>query len=195
MLWLLALIVGYVLGSLPFAVWIARLHGVDILKAGSGNPGATNVKRCVGKMAGNIVFFLDFFKGFLATLWPLLLLLDGTLIAICGFCGAVIGHSASIFLKFRGGKGVAVSMGGLAALMPVVLVCGMLVWLGLFYWTRFVSLASLGFGATLPMATMLAHKPKPVIWLSFAVMILLFVRHKSNIVRLLNGTETPFKKE
>lgn len=192
-----ALLVGYLLGAISFAVIIARRHGVDILKEGSGNPGATNVKRTLGKTAGNLCFALDVLKGFIATLLPRLLVPDenALALAIIGLVGAILGHSFSIFIGFKGGKGVAVTMGGLLALSPLVLIGGLLVWVATFYTSRYVSLASIAFGISLPILSLLFSKP----WLLTAFLgllaALIIIRHKSNIQRLIAGTESRFTKK
>jgi len=193
-----ALLAGYFLGAISFAVIIGRKHGVDILKEGSGNPGATNVKRVLGKKAGNLCFALDVLKGFVATIIPRLLLVgdDNQLaLAIIGLVGAILGHSFSVFIGFKGGKGVAVTMGGLLALAPLVLIGGLLVWVATFYTSRYVSLASIAFGVSLPILSLLLQKP----WLLSAffglLALLIVIRHKSNIQRLLAGTENRFVKK
>lgn len=192
-----ALLAGYFLGSISFAVIIARRHGIDILKEGSGNPGATNVKRVLGKTAGNLCFALDVLKGFIATLLPQLLVSDENqlALAIIGLVGAILGHSFSIFIGFKGGKGVAVTMGGLLALAPVVLIGGLLVWVATFYTSRYVSLASIAFGVSLPLLSLITQEP----WLLTAFLALLaaliILRHRSNIQRLMAGTENRFTKK
>ncbi|MEO0797222.1 MAG: glycerol-3-phosphate 1-O-acyltransferase PlsY [Verrucomicrobiota bacterium] len=191
-----ALLLGYVLGAIPFAVIIAKRHGVDILKEGSGNPGATNVKRVLGKTAGNLCFVLDLLKGFVATLIPKLLL-DGDAalsIAILGLVGAILGHSYSIFIGFKGGKGVAVTMGGLLALAPFVLLGGLLVWVATFYTSRYVSLASIVFGISLPLLALMAGSPTVLTSFLALLAVLIAYKHKSNIQRLLSGTENRFSK-
>ena len=144
--WILSsAIIGYLLGSLPFGYLVARAHGVDIFKAGSGNPGATNVKRVLGKKAGNTVLVLDILKGALATAWPLLPMLAAPrpmVLELVGVVAAVIGHSFSIFTKFKGGKGVATAAGGLIMLMPLSCSVGAVVWVLTFATTRYVSLGS-----------------------------------------------------
>ncbi len=125
-------IIGYLLGAISFAVIIARSQGVDIFKEGSGNPGATNVKRILGKKWGHAVFALDALKGFTATILPLRVYEDDRL-AIIGLIAAILGHSFSVFLKFRGGKGVATTIGGLLVLMCPVLLLGLVAWLIIFY--------------------------------------------------------------
>lgn len=190
---------GYLLGSIPFAVIIARFCGVDILKAGSGNPGATNVKRVCGKVPGNICFILDAAKGFLATAWPLypsvfgVQFSDPQTLAYVGLCSAIVGHSFSLFLKFKGGKGVATAIGGLSAIMLWAIVAALVVWVVVFYASRYVSLASLALAVALPIASfiiypsMLGH-----FYISLAIAAVVIFRHRSNIARLLKGTENRF---
>ena len=182
---------GYLLGSVSFATLIAKQHGVDIFKEGSGNPGATNVKRVIGKKAGNTVFFLDFLKGFVAALLPLIFIATEhrELLSICALIGAIAGHSFSIFLKFKGGKGVATTMGGFLALAPWALLIGAVVWVIVFYSFRYVSLASMLFGISLPISSFVLGESQWVFGFCLLIACLLIVLHRSNIVRLLNGTE------
>jgi len=195
---LLCALLGYLIGSLSFAVWVARARGVDILSEGSGNPGATNVKRVLGKKAGNTVFILDFLKGSLAVGIGLWIAGDGG--GIAGAVGAVLGHSASIFIKFRGGKGVAVTMGALLVLMPLVLLTGLAVWAVTFYSSRYVSLASILFALSLPLAALLFDllgRPISMELFIFACLIavLIVVRHRSNLIRLIHGQEHKFREK
>jgi glycerol-3-phosphate acyltransferase PlsY len=192
----LVLIAGYGLGSISFAVLIARSQGVNILKEGSKNPGATNVKRVLGSRWGNIVFALDLLKGFVAAGWPLLLLGEQSLLlGILGLFGAIMGHSYSCFLNFRGGKGVATTMGGLLALMPQVLGVGLLVWVIVFYTSRVVAIASICFAVSLPLGAFLKYGSWDLRF-AFGVLLalLIVVRHRSNIQRLMRGEENSFKK-
>jgi acyl phosphate:glycerol-3-phosphate acyltransferase len=190
-------IVGYFLGAIPFAVIISRRHGIDILKVGSGNPGATNVKRSVGKTAGNVCFVLDALKGFAAAGWPILFFRCGphaTLLGVIGLCAALAGHSASAFIHFKGGKGVATTIGGMLALCPLVILVGVTVWLAVFYWKRYVSLASLCMAVSLPIAAWFLSD-RIIFAITLLLAILLFVRHRSNIARLWNGSESKFDKK
>tara|TARA_R100000027_G_scaffold20938_1_gene15126 strand:+ start:2086 stop:2697 length:612 start_codon:yes stop_codon:yes gene_type:complete len=195
---LLCILIGYLFGSLSFAVWIAKAKGVNILKEGSGNPGATNVKRVLGKKAGNTVFFLDFLKGCAAVgigLW-----IAGDPGGIAGAVGAVLGHSASIFIGFRGGKGVAVTMGALLVLMPLVLLTGLAVWALTFNLSRYVSLASILFAVSLPISALVLNwvgwpVSLPLIVFAAVIAVLIVVRHRSNLVRLINGEEHKFSKK
>src|SRR5258708_19350682 len=124
MMWpyVIAAVAGYLFESVPFGWLVARAKGVDIFKAGRGNPGATNVKRVLGSKAGNTVLVLDILKGAVATAWPLLPMLAAPqpmVLELIGVAAAVIGHSFSIFTKFRGGKGVATAAGGVFVLISL----------------------------------------------------------------------------
>lgn len=191
--------IGYLLGAIPFAVIIGRICGVDILKAGSGNPGATNVKRTCGKVAGNICFVLDALKGAAATGLPLYapffgVSLGGGTNYLCyiGFVAAIIGHSFSLFIKFRGGKGVATAIGGLFVIMWATILIGLLVWLVLFYTTRYVSVASLAMALSLPISAYALYGLGGHFYIALALAALIFIRHRSNISRLIQGKENRF---
>jgi len=190
---------GYLLGAIPFAVIIARLCGVNILKAGSGNPGATNVKRTCGKLAGNICFILDAAKGFVATGWVFFAdslginLSDPQSLCYVGLVSAIIGHSFSIFIKFRGGKGVSTTIGGLLAIMWLAIVAALVVWLLVFYSTRYVSLASIAMAIAMPVAAAFFNGfPSVQVYISLAIAVVIIFRHRSNISRLIKGTENRF---
>lgn len=187
-------VLGYLLGAISFAVIIAKRHGVDILTQGSGNPGATNVKRVLGAKCGNTVFVLDALKGFIAAGWPFWLFGDVRL-GVIGLIAAILGHSFSIFLKFRGGKGVATTMGGLLALMPAVLLIGLAVWALCYFTTRIVALASIFFALSLPLAAFVLYGSGEVRFaLGLLLGVLIVLRHRSNISRMFQGKENSFKK-
>ena len=208
---LIALVVGYLLGSLPFGYLVARSKGVNIFEVGSKNPGATNVRRVLGSGPGNLVFFLDALKGALATGWPRLLgrlsedVPHGAVSlfppdralesAVAGLVGALLGHSFSCFTKFRGGKGVATATGGLLVLMPLALVIGAVVWAVTFYSTRYVSLASILAAVSMPMSAFALREQTLLLGLTVLIAVLVVVRHRSNIQRLMNGTESKFVKK
>lgn len=195
---LLAAFFGYLLGAVPFGYLVARAHGVNILTEGSGNPGATNVGRIVGKRAGYVVFFLDFLKGVVAAGWArwLPMELNSVLIvALVGLFAAILGHSFSIFLRGKGGKGVATTIGGLAIIMPGVVVIGLSVWAAVFFVTRYVSLASMLFAVSLPVSNFFLGKPPLLTVVSLILAVLIIVRHRSNIQRLLKGTESRFVRQ
>ena len=193
---------GYLIGSISFAVLIAKSQGVDIFQVGSGNPGATNVKRTLGSKWGNTVFALDALKGFVAAGWPMLWLCGsgdaGLRLGIVGLVAAILGHSYSVFLKFRGGKGVATTMGGLLAVMPQVLLLGLLAWLIIYYASKIVALASILFALSLPVSAYFFYDNSggfdPRLILATLLALLIILRHRANIVRLLRGEENSFKK-
>lgn len=197
-----SLFAGYVLGALPFGYLVAKAHGVDIFKEGSGNPGATNVKRVLGekfgakgKRAGNFVFALDALKGALATGWPLLPWLDTPhkeVLALIGVVAAVLGHSFSVFTRFKGGKGVATAAGGLVVIIPVPCLIAAAVWVLTFFTTRYVSLGSILGGVAVIIATWVRgeHIAYSIIATILAAFVIL--RHHANIRRLLAGTEPKF---
>lgn len=200
---LIAAVVGYLLGSLPFGYLVARSRGVNIFEVGSKNPGATNVRRVLGSGPGNLVFFLDALKGAIAAGWPLAWAwlqhrpapeLSSEL-GVAGLVGGLLGHSFSCFTKFRGGKGVATASGGLLVLMPVVLLIAIFVWVVAFYASRYVSLASILAAATLPIASWLLHLPRLLLAIAALIAIFVVLRHRTNIQRLLAGTETKFVKK
>ena len=197
--WILsAAVVGYLLGSLPFGYLVARAHGVDIFKEGSGNPGATNVKRVLGKKAGNTVLVLDMLKGAAATAWPLLPMLAAPqpmVLEIIGVMAAVIGHSFSIFTKFRGGKGVATAAGGLLVLMPAAGAIAAATWLAVFFAFRYVSLASILAAASIIIAAWLLPYHVAISVIASVIGSFVILRHHANIKRLLNGTESKFVKK
>lgn len=197
--WLIgSALIGYLLGSLPFGYLVARAHGVDIFKVGSGNPGATNVKRTLGAKAGNTVLVLDVLKGAAATAWPLLPMVAAPqpmILALIGVVMAVIGHSFSIFTKFRGGKGVATAAGGLVVLMP--LACGIAgaTWVVVFFAFRYVSLASILAAVAVITASWLLPYHIAISVIASVLGGFVILRHHENIKRLLNGTENRFAKK
>ena len=190
---LLSLLAGYLVGSISFAVLIAKSRGVDIFTVGSGNPGATNVLRILGKPFGYACFVLDALKGVAAVLigsglaqqWGQGMALAG----IAALLGAILGHSFSVFLKFRGGKGVATTVGGLFALLPWVMLIGAVLWLIVFFSTRYVSLASIVLGLSLPVSAWFIYRDPRSFGFCLFLAILILVRHRANIERLLAGTE------
>ena len=197
-------LVGYLLGSIPFGVLIAKKYGIDIFSVGSGNPGATNVLRSIGKPAGYLVFFLDFSKGLLATTWfliPVFSFSGDLSLGLWGLPGAVLGHTYPIFSRFRGGKGVATAMGGLHGVMAGCLIIGLVTWAIIFFATRYVALASIGFGISLPVCALVNYWTTDLpggagkVVLALVIMGWIIWRHRSNITRLRQGTENRFQKK
>jgi glycerol-3-phosphate acyltransferase PlsY len=193
---LITAVIAYLLGSLPFGYWVAKAKGVNIMEMGSKNPGATNVKRVLGSGPGNLVFALDVLKGIVATLVPLVLALGGEpgsfgydLGGVLGVTGAVLGHSFSCFLGFRGGKGVATAAGGLFILMPVPCLVAAVVWVVAFYASRYVSLASIAAAVVMAILPWFMSFSAVVATMATLLGVLVVLRHRSNISRLMAGTE------
>ena len=198
MSWLLIFVVSYFIGSIPSGYLVARSKGIDIRRRGSSNIGAANVVRVMGKRWGYLVFFADFFKGFLAV--KIGYAIAGGSVwggAIAGLA-CIIGHDYTVWLGFNGGKGVATSAGAVLALCPPLMTISLaIVWIAVFLIGRYTSLASIASAAALPVAA-LAFVPKTgtCFWLllTFSLLsgALAIWRHRSNIGRLLNGTENRF---
>lgn len=185
------LVASYFLGSIPFGVVIARMHGVDILNTASKNPGATNVWRTCGKLAGSLVFALDMLKG----LVPAYLAIWITSSEILGFCcglAAILGHSFSPFIGFRGGKGISTGLGVVIAVAPIVALGSFLVFAAVLALFRYVSLASLCSAVAMCALGFLLGEPAAISWAFVALTLFLFWRHRSNIQRILNGSERKF---
>ncbi len=209
---------GFVLGSVPFGLLIGLNRGVDIRKEGSGNIGATNVSRLLGRKWGKICFLLDISKGLIPVLLALFylrsigqvetgamsLIAQGSLLLTGAAC--ILGHIFSIFLRFRGGKGVSTWLGVLLGIWPYftfTAVLVLLVWIAVWGMTRYVSLASISAAIAFPVGFLLLvyridSWDLRRLWLLFAfsclMAVLIIFRHRSNIVRLLSGTEARSKK-
>ena len=227
----LALMVGYGFGSLPFGYFVGRRYGIDIREHGSGNIGATNVVRVLGKKPGYFVFLCDMLKGVAAVRLGLALAqallaravdqganvhdllnlsavnspeqyaayLRGAAVpaGIVAALACILGHNFPVWLRFRGGKGVATTVGVLLGLMPLSLGVSAVVWVTVFYGLRYVSLASLLAAAVLPVSVWLLKVRHdagnlPLFYFSLVAAALIWWRHRANIGRLLNGTEARF---
>jgi glycerol-3-phosphate acyltransferase PlsY len=198
---LITLVVGYLLGSLPFGYLVARAKGVNIFEVGSKNPGATNVRRVLGSGPGNLVFLLDAAKGIAATFapWGFRIAfrdhapaLDATgysYLATAGLLGAMLGHCFSVFTGFRGGKGVATGAGGFALLFPPGVLIALLVFGTTVGLTRYVSLGAMLAAASLPLSAFFLHQSSLLITVSAVVALFVVIRHRANISRMLAGTE------
>jgi glycerol-3-phosphate acyltransferase PlsY len=202
------LIIGaYLLGSIPFGLIIAKVHGKDLRSIGSGNIGATNLSRALGRKWAYLCFLLDAAKGFL----PMLIAADfissppavaELFLALAAGCAAVLGHIFPIYLKFKGGKGVATSFGVALGFWPYYTVCSLValgVWTVIVLIWRYISLASIVASVTFPfaMVLMIAMVPHwnfanlwPLLIIAVAIPIMVIVRHRENIKRLIAGTET-----
>ena len=200
----LAALLAYLAGSIPFGLLIGFAKGIDVRKAGSGNIGATNVLRVVGKPWGALAFLLDFLKGVAGALLApaaaasLLGAESGVpnLAAIIGGLGAVAGHNWPVWLRFKGGKGVATSAGMLVAIVPAETGCAFAVWLAVLLLSRYVSLASICAALALAAAVWLRRPAGTSIVLPVLVSVLaafVILRHRANIGRLLAGNENRFE--
>jgi len=193
------LFITYLIGSIPFGLVLAYLvKGIDIRKFGSGNIGATNVVRVVGKKWGILVFVLDFLKGFLPLFLAKVLLASANSIYIFTAILSVCGHNWPIFLKFKGGKGVATSIGsicGLSIIFPnlwFVLLISLGLWLIVFFIFRFVSLASLLLGLSFFVFSFVFPLPKEIRIFALILCLFIFIRHTKNIKNLFAKQEHRF---
>ena len=200
-------VVSYLLGSVPIGYIIGKVAGVDIRKSGSGNIGATNVLRVLGKKYGYAVFFLDALKGFAAVRICLALVSTtpaarayADFFALLGAVVCVVGHAFPIWLGFKGGKGVATSAGVIIGLMPLAAVILFPIWFIVFEISRYVSVASICAAISLPITIALFLKFKVMdsvvlLYFSLALAVVVVWQHRSNFSRLLNGTEQRFKRK
>ena len=195
---LLAAVVGYLLGALPFGYLVAKAKGVNIFEVGSKNPGATNVRRVLGHGPGNLVLLLDAAKGALAVGWMILLGRNGGNIApddllpleVTGLVAAMLGHSFSCFTKFKGGKSVATGAGAFLVLFPLGMGIGFVVFSLTLALSRYVSVASMLGAASLPFAAFAFKQPSPVISLAAMAAAFVIYRHRANLARIRAGTES-----
>src|SRR5919197_100253 len=192
---------SYLLGSIPFGYHACQIAGIDIRKCGSGNVGATNVIRTLGKGYGYPVFLADFLKGFGAVK------LSGFIatrmqpewnspeaFGILAAIASVLGHSFPVWLRFKGGKGVATSGGALFGLAPIAALIGAAIWILIFWLTRYVSVASIAAAAALPIIILITTRltqtaGKSLFYSSICLAAVVIWRHRSNLSRLMRGTE------
>jgi len=185
----LILVFAYLLGSIPFSYLVARYRGVDVRNVGSGNVGATNVMRNVGRGAGLLAFALDFLKGVGATAIGLQLEPEGPLPAVAAVV-VVLGHMYPVWLRFRGGKGVATGGGAFLLLAPLPTVCGLAAFGIVAAVTRYVSLGSIAGAATLAVLAFLLGAPLSVARAAAGLAVLVTWKHRGNLQRIAQGTES-----
>jgi acyl phosphate:glycerol-3-phosphate acyltransferase len=197
---------SYLLGSIPVGYLIGRISGIDIRNVGSCNIGATNVVRVLGKRYGYTVFLLDFLKGFGAVRLSMLLAMRSPpgwnspeLFGIIAAISSVVGHSYPLWLKFKGGKGVATSAGALFALTAVGGLIGLGIWIVIFWLTRYVSVASITAALLLPVVIFVIswrdERPRAIFYFSLCAAAVVIWRHRSNLSRLMRGTEPRFTRK
>jgi acyl phosphate:glycerol-3-phosphate acyltransferase len=195
-----AALIAYLLGSIPTGYLAGRLRGIDIRQTGSGNIGATNVFRVLGRTAGIVVLVIDGLKGYAACAWVAELVMhwfpaaagEDDALRITAGLAAILGHNFTCWLKFRGGKGIATSAGVLAALVPGALIIILSIWIIVFALTRYVSLASITASVALPLATWITRHNVSLTLVTGAMAALAIYKHRSNIQRLMQGTENRF---
>jgi glycerol-3-phosphate acyltransferase PlsY len=204
---LIAGFASYLIGSIPAGYIAGRIVGIDIRTVGSGNIGATNVTRVLGKRYGYPVFIVDFLKGFAAVGMSIMIAkraqpasVSSELFGVVGAVACVLGHSFPVWLGFKGGKGVAASAGALFGLTPFVALIAVAVWLIIFYLTRYVSVASMTAVLAVPI-TILSMMflgqtgGTALLYFSICLAAVVIVRHRSNLSRLMRGTEPRFKRK
>jgi glycerol-3-phosphate acyltransferase PlsY len=183
---------AYLLGSIPTGLLLGRLYGIDVRKEGSGNIGATNLYRTVGRKVGIITLAGDCLKGLLPVLAVKYSSLPPDYAAWVGLA-AFSGHVFSVFLKFRGGKGVATALGVFLGLCPLAIASALIVFLVMMKVWRYVSLASVSAAAVTPIAVWALGGGRALNVVTMIIAIIVIVRHSENIKRLVEGTENKFK--
>lgn len=200
-------LISYLIGSVPAGYLAGRIAGIDIRKAGSGNIGATNLLRVLGKRYGYPVFLFDFAKGTAAVEISILIFksihhaeVSRELCAILAGVSSVIGHSYPMWLGFKGGKGVATSFGVVFGLIPLAALIAVMVWLITFGTTRYVSVASMTAALALPITVLVMLYVKllsglTLLLFSICLAAIVIWRHRSNLSRLMSGTEPRFERK
>ncbi|WP_051575392.1 glycerol-3-phosphate 1-O-acyltransferase PlsY [Mammaliicoccus sp. Q-M61] len=191
MMTFVVIILSYLVGCFPSGLVLGKLfYKKDIRQFGSGNLGATNTFRVLGKKAGFIVMFLDIFKGFIVVFFPIWFNVDIPSIFV-GIC-AVVGHVFPIFLKFKGGKAVATSAGAVLGVHPILLIILAIIFFVILYLTKYVSLSSIVAGISCFIGAIIIGDI-PFLIVSIVILVILLVRHQSNIVRIFKGQEPKIK--
>jgi acyl phosphate:glycerol-3-phosphate acyltransferase len=185
---MIPVLVGYLAGSVPFAYLLARRAGIDVRRVGSGNVGAANVLRTTGTWRGVIVMALDVAKGIAAVVLAQQATGHAPIIAATG-AAAVVGHIYPVWLRFQGGKGVAVAAGFFGMLAPLATVAAAAVFLATVWVTRYISLGSIAATLVLPPIAWMAGAPDAVVLAAAATGVLILFRHRANLRRLVSGTE------
>jgi glycerol-3-phosphate acyltransferase PlsY len=179
---------GYAFGSVPFALLLTRARGLDLRAAGSRNLGAANVLRTAGASRAVTVLMLDAAKGAVAVVVAMLLT-DDLAVTMAAGLASIVGHIYSVWIRFRGGKGVATSAGVFAVLAPPATVIAVLVFICTIYATRFVSAGSIAAALALPLAAMVVNAPLPIVSGAIVAAAVVAFRHRENVMRLVAGTE------
>jgi glycerol-3-phosphate acyltransferase PlsY len=190
----LALVAAYLIGAIPFGVVLTRLAGVgDVRASGSGNIGATNVYRTFGRRLGLLTLAMDALKGLLPVLLAGSLLDFSTAEVAMVAAAAFLGHCYPIYLGFKGGKGVATALGIYLVLSPLSVLGALLLFAAILWRWRYVSLASVSAAAAIPLLVGVFERSWPLVLATLFISVMVIVRHRANIERLRNGTESKFK--
>jgi acyl phosphate:glycerol-3-phosphate acyltransferase len=193
---ILLLVAAYLLGAFPTSLLVGKLRGIDLRQHGSGNLGATNVFRVLGWQAAVPVFILDIAKGWFPTqFFPRWDGLGAPEWALAYGAAAIVGHVFSVFVRFRGGKGVATSAGVLLALAPIAVGVGIALWAATVLLTGYVSLGSILAATVVPIVVFFTQGTEPVFWLTVALGAFVVFAHRANIRRLLRREEHSFRKK
>ena len=187
------IILSYFFGAIPSGVWIGKIFkNIDVRDYGSKNSGATNSYRVLGAKLGIAVLIIDVLKGFIPLYIASKFNLKYNDLVILGLV-AILAHTFSCFISFKGGKGVATSLGVFLFLAPVITLILLVIFILVAYFTRYISLASITAAFLLPIFTFFTHRDTYLFTLSVVIAIFVIYRHKTNISRLLSGTENKFK--
>ena len=185
---IVAIVFGYLLGSIPFALLLTRRQGIELRNVGSRNPGAANVLRSAGVGPAVAVMLLDAAKGTVAV-GAARMMSDDVAVATGAGLAAIVGHIYPVWCGFRGGKGVAASAGVFAVLAPLATLIAILVFVATIAATRFISAGSIAAALALPAAAAVGNLPNPVVAGTLLAAVIVLIRHRDNVSRLMAGTE------
>lgn len=192
------IVAGYLLGSIPTGFLVGKIRGIDVRTAGSGNIGATNAFRILGPAAGVLVLLIDAAKGYVAAILPLIVMRSWgspPCLPLAGGVAAILGHNYTCWLRFKGGKGIATTGGVVLAWAPGACLTAVAAWLLALGVTRYVSIASICAAAVLPFAVWFFNGNGTMVAVVTILSLLAIYKHKSNIQRLLAGTENRLGKK
>ncbi|MCL2760169.1 MAG: glycerol-3-phosphate 1-O-acyltransferase PlsY [Desulfuromonadales bacterium] len=189
---LILFIIAYLIGSIPTGLLLGKYAGVDIRKSGSGNIGATNAYRTLGRKIGVITLICDCLKGLIPVLIARFIGFNDTWMALIGLA-ALIGHIFSIFLAFKGGKGVATALGAFLGISPLAVLCALAIFAIVVWKWRYISLGSIIAAIAMPLLVAFIDKSSETTCITLLMAALVVWRHKDNITRLRRGSETKFK--
>ena len=192
---ILCILVSYLIGAIPFGLLLSRKSGIDIRNQGSGNIGATNVARLLGKKLGALTLLCDMLKGFAPIACTAWITQDDPLASGLSGAASVLGHMFPVYLRFQGGKGVATALGLFLYLSPVAVILALALFVVIVRLSGYVSAGSLAAAAAMPLFLWLLDKPDWQAGLALLVMVLIWFKHRANILRLWQGTEKSWKKD